>query len=90
MRIFATTPEDDKNSVMRLELSARDIEVLEEGVDRLRRLVTIEDALDVKGFVSPYITGNDLPTLTGEVADLLEVLVKGWDAEAEIVYEVND
>lgn len=84
MKIFSTTAEDNKRGIMRLQLDGSDLELIEELVDRLNRLAVIEDALDVKGFVSPFIQGNDLPTLTREGAEFLDAIRKGWDADEDI------
>ena len=87
MKIFATTPEDNKREVMRLELDAGDVELLEDVADRLRRLVKIEEALEVVAMQAPTILGQDIPTTTADGADLLETVVKGWDAEEDIEWK---
>jgi hypothetical protein len=90
VKIFATTPEDNKRNVMRLELDGADVELLEELVDRVERLVKVEEALDVVGIQSVGMFGQDLPTVSAEGAKFLKRIVDGWDADEDIEEVTHD
>lgn len=80
MKCFPATPKDNERCIMRLELDGNDVELLEYAAEALGKLALIEDVLGVKGFVSPFITGEDLPTETISAALLVSRIVDGWDS----------
>jgi hypothetical protein len=80
MKAHLATKRDNERGIMRLELDGNDIDVLEGLVDRLERLEKIEDALDVVAIQSPFILGQDLPTVTREGRELIQSIVEGWGA----------
>jgi hypothetical protein len=82
VRVLPTSKRDNDRFVMRLELSAGDVETLELLVERLDALTVIEDALGVVAVQSPSILGSDLPTVTREGIALISSIVDGWDIPA--------
>lgn len=90
MKICPTTSNDNKKGLMRVEFDGNDIELLEEAIDRLRRLVKVEEALDVVGTPAISFLGHDIPTATADAAEFLDVLVKGWDAPAKVIFHPGD
>src|SRR3990172_10703167 len=79
MKVFPATARDNERGMMRVEIAAEDIEILEYASGALETLAIIEDSLGVKGFVSPFITGEDLPTMTRQASNLLHEFQIGWD-----------
>lgn len=89
MKAHLATKRDNERGIMRLELDGNDVEILEGLVDRLERLEKIEEALDVVAVQSPFILGNDLPTVTREGRKLLQAIVEGWGAPYGDMVEVG-
>lgn len=79
MKAFTATKRDNQRGVMRVELSGDDVETLEALIERVDILAKIEDTLSVVAIQSPFIIGNDVPTVTKEGADLLRQIVAGWE-----------
>lgn len=81
MKAFKPTERDNERGVMRLELSAEDVEILEALVARLEVLEEIEELLNSRAVYSPFITGEDIPQITRQGRELLKQIVIGWGPE---------
>jgi len=81
MRVFKPTERDNEKGVMRLELSAEDVETLESLVARLEVLVEIEEIMNSRAVYSPFITGEDMPHVTRQGMELIRQIVIGWGPE---------
>lgn len=79
MKCFPATKRDNEREVMRVEITAEDMELLEYAMHALGRLALIEDALGVKGFYSPWLSVPDQPTQTIAAAALIAEFQIGWD-----------
>lgn len=90
MKIYATTKEDNKKGIMRLELDGADLELLEELQDRVERLLKIEEALEVVSINAVSIFGVDTPTVTADGAKFLQAIVDGWDAPDDVEYSPDE
>lgn len=79
MKCFPATTRDNERGIMRVEIAAEDVELLEYASEALEKLAIIEDVLEVKGFYSPWLSVPDRPTVTRDASELLHKFQFGWD-----------
>lgn len=73
-----------------VELDVDEVETLELLLERLDVLLKIENAMESVAMTSPFITGTDLPHITGKARKLVHDIIAPWTPEPGTEFVIYD